>query len=104
LSFLEAASSGGGNVVGDILVIAFYFIPTIVAISRKVPNAGSVFLINLLLGWTVIGWVVALVKAVKSKRSQFQAPEALPRCATCDSRLTPGQQFCFCGAPRSTST
>ena len=36
-----------------------YFIPTIVALARHVPNAGSVVVIDLLLGWTVIGWIVA---------------------------------------------
>lgn len=44
--------------------VAFYFLPTIIANSRGVRSAGGVFVINLLLGWTFIGWVVALAWAV----------------------------------------
>ena len=40
---------------------AMYFLPSIVAIARDHRNAGPIFLLNLLLGWTFIGWVVALV-------------------------------------------
>jgi len=36
-----------------------YFISTMVAVAREVRNAGSVFVVNLFLGWTVIGWVIA---------------------------------------------
>lgn len=44
-----------------------YFFPVTVAVIRSVPNTGSVFVINLLLGWTFIGWVVALAMAARSK-------------------------------------
>lgn len=49
-----------------ILLITLNFIPTIVAACRS-HRLGSVFVINLLLGWTIIGWVVALVMACGSK-------------------------------------
>lgn len=47
------------------LVIGFvvYFLPTFVASNRKHLNGTSIFLVNLLLGWTFLGWVVALVWA-----------------------------------------
>src|SRR5260370_39696117 len=41
----------------------FYFIPSIVAGSRHTLNAGGVFVVNLLFGWTFIGWVIALAMA-----------------------------------------
>lgn len=47
-------------------VVGGYFLPTIVAVSRKVPNRGSVFVINAFVGWTFIGWVVALAMAARS--------------------------------------
>jgi len=47
-------------------VLAAYFLPTIVAHARKVPNLGSVAVINTFLGWTLIGWVVALAMAARS--------------------------------------
>jgi hypothetical protein len=43
----------------------FYFLPSIIALARSKRNLLSIFLLNLFLGWTFVGWVVALVWAVK---------------------------------------
>jgi hypothetical protein len=45
------------------LVSFLYFLPWAIAATRGRPNTGGVFLVNLLIGWTVVGWVVALVMA-----------------------------------------
>jgi len=45
-------------------VIAFYFIPTIVAYNEKSKNRTQVLILNIFLWWTLIGRVVALVMAV----------------------------------------
>jgi hypothetical protein len=73
------ASSGGGA----LLVIAvLYFLPLLIALGRKVPNQGSVAVVNILLGWTLIGWVIALAMAARSVPAPVQqvqvgpAPEA----------------------------
>jgi hypothetical protein len=65
-----ASSSGGGGaaVFVVIIVIGAYFLPTIVAVARKVTNQGSVAVINFFLGWTLIGWVVALAMACRTSR------------------------------------
>jgi hypothetical protein len=42
-------------------LLLLYFVPTILA--RHKTDALGIFLVNLFLGWTVIGWVVALVWA-----------------------------------------
>jgi hypothetical protein len=56
-----ASSNGGGAVLLALLFgLALYFLPSIIAIPRKVPNIGSVVVVNFFLGWTFIGWVVAL--------------------------------------------
>ncbi|MFT8736379.1 MAG: superinfection immunity protein [Zymomonas mobilis] len=44
-----------------IILLAIYFIPTLVANSRNHKNTMSIFLLNLFLGWTFLGWVAALV-------------------------------------------
>jgi hypothetical protein len=63
----DATSSGGGVAVfGLVFLVGLYFVPTIVAAIRKVPNVGSVIVINIFLGWSVIGWVVALAMAARS--------------------------------------
>ncbi len=55
-----------------ILLIAFYFLPTIIAANRHHPNSVAIFCINLFLGWSLIGWVVALVWAVSAMNETQQ--------------------------------
>lgn len=43
------------------LVVALYFIPTIVAAIRGHQNRVSIMLLNLFLGWTGLGWLAALI-------------------------------------------
>jgi hypothetical protein len=47
------------------LGFVFYFLPSIIALARSKRNILSIFLLNLFLGWTLIGWVVSLVWAAK---------------------------------------
>ena len=49
-----------------IVALCLYFLPTILAVARKVRNQGSVVVINLFLGWTLIGWVIALAMAFRT--------------------------------------
>jgi RsiW-degrading membrane proteinase PrsW (M82 family) len=37
-----------------------YFLPTIIAAKRRHQNDAAIFIINAFLGWTVLGWVIAL--------------------------------------------
>lgn len=38
-----------------------YLLPTLVAMQRGHAQSAAIFALNLLLGWTVLGWVAALV-------------------------------------------
>lgn len=54
-----------------LLVFAAYWTPSIVAVCRKMPNVGSILVVNGFLGWTFIGWIVALAMACgRSPRPQ----------------------------------
>lgn len=44
-----------------LLLIGFYLGPTIIAMLNKHHNTPAIFVLNLLLGWTILGWIVALV-------------------------------------------
>jgi len=44
-----------------------HFLPTIIAGSRHVDNFWWIFVINFFFGWTLIGWVIALVWALQDK-------------------------------------
>lgn len=46
--------------------LCVYLIPTFVAYQRDVRNKASVAVINVFLGWSLIGWVVALAMAART--------------------------------------
>lgn len=48
---------------------ALYVLPLIIGCLRRVPDVGAVAVINILLGWTLVGWAVALAMALRSVRS-----------------------------------
>jgi hypothetical protein len=43
-----------------------YFLPSIIALVRSKRDITAIVLLNFFLGWTMIGWVVALIWAVKT--------------------------------------
>lgn len=49
------------------ILTAGYMLPWAIAAVRDVPH-WFVFWINLLLGWTIIGWVVALIMSLRTQR------------------------------------
>ena len=46
-----------------VVFLVVYFLPSFVASDGRHPSAGGVFVLNLFLGWTLVGWVVALAWA-----------------------------------------
>lgn len=45
-----------------LLMALMYFLPSVIAFGvRKKQNAAAIFALNLLLGWTVVGWIAALI-------------------------------------------
>ena len=51
-----------------------YFLPTIVAACRRNDNVLAVFLVNFFLGWTGIGWIVALVMSLRHSPVHYTYP------------------------------
>ncbi len=47
-------------VVMWLLAVAIYFLPTFCAIDRKHKEIDAIIVLNLLGGWTIIGWIVAV--------------------------------------------
>jgi len=54
-----------------ILAAAIYLAPWLLAVLRRHHNAAAIFVLNLLLGWTFIGWVVALVWSMTYVRPRW---------------------------------
>jgi 4-hydroxybenzoate polyprenyltransferase len=72
---------------GLIFGLVLLFLPTVVARSRNHPNTAAIFLVNLLFGWTFIGWVVSLLWAyARISRPVFYAPAAYPAVQTTPQR------------------
>jgi hypothetical protein len=93
--------------------LGIYFLPSI--IGHKKVNRGAIFALNFFLGWTLVGWVVALVWALtveEPRRSVveinvsrehgmlgYNQPVRSVSCQRCGSALGTGAQFCpSCGA------
>ena len=53
-------------IAGMTFAVMLYFLPSVVASVRGVPDFGLIFVINLLLGGTAIGWFVALYMAMRT--------------------------------------
>lgn len=49
-----------------VVSLAIYFFPSIVGYGKR--NFSSILLLNLFLGWTVIGWIVSIVWAVSYEK------------------------------------
>lgn len=64
--------------IGAIVLIGLYFAPTVVAkFWNPKRNVGAIFAMNLLLGWTIIGWIVALIWSLKVEETPRQHVLAL---------------------------
>jgi len=49
-----------------IVLIAAYFLPTIIAVRRG-RQVGPVAVVNVCFGWSLVGWVVAMSMALSDK-------------------------------------
>ena len=58
-----------------ILLIGIYFLPSIVAMCRKHVNFTAIFILNLFLGFTLFGWVFALIWAVYNSTAVQSGPK-----------------------------
>jgi hypothetical protein len=81
-------------------LVLLYFLPAI--IGRHKRDAAGIFLLNLFLGWTFIGWVIALVWACAAEPYvpvRFVPVVAGARfCCQCGSIAYPGAHYCTaCG-------
>src|ERR1022692_2699505 len=61
----------------SIVSLVVYFLPTIVAARRAHPQLPAICVLDVFLGWTVVGWVIALVWANTNPQSVVLAPPAL---------------------------
>jgi hypothetical protein len=68
------------------VAIVLYFLPTIIGHLKR--DSAGIFLMNLLFGWTGIGWIIALLWACASE----------PRVSAVLVPAGSSRYFCRCGA------
>lgn len=110
------------------MLVILHFLPSVIAFFRGKHNAVAIFALNLFLGWTIIGWVGALIWALVKDRPASTPPPgwgqtvtvykerpsetsiaSIPNrqagvsrfCSSCGAQLTSEGAFCgSCGASR----
>ena len=55
------------TVILIILIVALYMIPTLVANARDHPRRPQITLLNILFGWTLIGWIAVFLWAALAR-------------------------------------
>ena len=46
-----------------VALVGFYILPSIIAFCREHDRTSSIIVLNMLIGWTVFGWILALAWA-----------------------------------------
>jgi multisubunit Na+/H+ antiporter MnhB subunit len=86
--FLQVAAGpqpqyvGGGPAKGAVIIVTstlMYVLPTILAFKRERRHKWRIMAVNLLLGWTLIGWVVSLLMTYRYEPPPEGAPPDTPR-------------------------
>ena len=52
--------------VGAVVALAVYFLPSFIGYKREVRKLGSLIVVNVFFGWTLLGWVVSLAMAMRT--------------------------------------
>jgi hypothetical protein len=98
---------GGMFVIALLCVLGFalYFLPSFIGWNKR--SSGAIIALNILLGWTFVGWVVALVWSLTADQptvvltqspQQQVLPHAPTLCSACGQYSPGSSRFCqTCG-------
>ena len=50
-----------------LIVVTIYFLPSIIGVGRNCKKQNGIIVLNIFLGWTLIGWVGSLVWSVSGE-------------------------------------
>lgn len=60
------------DVIFGLMIISglwLYFLPTCIAIIRRSKRRGSIFSVNLIFGWTIVGWIATVIWVMAERPS-----------------------------------
>jgi Superinfection immunity protein len=79
-------SDTGAGIAGLVLVVlclVIYFLPALIGSKRRISASGALFFVNLVFGWTVLGWFLCLIwaatGATRAQDAFFEKAAAQPR-------------------------
>lgn len=58
--------------IAILFLFGLYFLPTIIAAARHKQNTMAIGALNFFLGWSFIGWIVALIWALSADPQMYQ--------------------------------
>jgi Superinfection immunity protein len=76
------------------LMALLYFLPSL--IGRNKRQAGAIFLVNFLAGWTIIGWFATLIWACvpEDRHVLVYAGQGVNYCTRCGTPQFTNARFC----------
>ncbi len=61
------------TVIELMLIAILYMLPTLVAYARDIPRRQVITVVNIILGWTLVVWVIAFIWAMSAQTSPEEA-------------------------------
>jgi hypothetical protein len=71
-----------------VALVGFYLLPSIIAFCREHDRTSSIIVLNFLIGWTLLGWVLALAWACTQT-----IPRHIPRRSIANTSRSPPPGF-----------
>jgi hypothetical protein len=74
---MRSNMDGSVMLLGGVLLVScvsFYFLPAVIALWRSHRSFGTILFVNLLFGWTGLGWLVCIIWAFRGKGFSRRRP------------------------------